>query len=214
MTQVTAICADADRRRRVRCRRAPRRQSRQGEAQDRRASSRRPATTRSAFKGEMTIPTVPDARSGRERRDRPGRRRRADASSSTSSRAGRRVRCRSPRIGWKARRLATPRGPTRTPSACSASRRSSVKRDRRAAPASCKFAVKGKNGAFDSIGAALPVHGASSRSVAAGQGGLATFTGPAPRVRATLRRQGHAQLQVRRRCSRRIGGGSPARARH
>jgi hypothetical protein len=47
-----------------------------------------------------------------------------------------------------------------------------------AAPNRIKFTVKGKNGDFASAGATLPVHGAIVLG-SAGQGGLATFTGPA-----------------------------------
>jgi hypothetical protein len=46
-------------------------------------------------------------------------------------------------------------------------------------PGLVKFAVKGKNGAFDTSGAALPVKAVFALGEA-GQGGLATFTGPAP----------------------------------
>jgi hypothetical protein len=46
-------------------------------------------------------------------------------------------------------------------------------------PGLVKFSVKGKHGAFDTAGAALPVKGVFTLG-AAGQGGLATFPGPKP----------------------------------
>jgi len=46
-------------------------------------------------------------------------------------------------------------------------------------PGLVKFTVKGKHGAFDTSGAALPVQGVFALG-AAGQGGLASYPGPAP----------------------------------
>ena len=46
-------------------------------------------------------------------------------------------------------------------------------------PGFVKFSVKGKHGAFDTTGAALPVQGVLALG-AGGQGGLATFPGPKP----------------------------------
>jgi hypothetical protein len=80
------------------------------------------------------------------------------------------------RVGWKARGT--------TPSWTYKNRTgllgiTSIKLKRTAAaPNLVKFAVKGKNGDFSSIGAALPVQGVVVLGPA-GQGGLMTFTGPA-----------------------------------
>jgi hypothetical protein len=48
-----------------------------------------------------------------------------------------------------------------------------------AVPGLVKFTVKGKRGAWDTTGAALPLHGVFALG-AAGQGGLASFPGPSP----------------------------------
>jgi hypothetical protein len=80
------------------------------------------------------------------------------------------------RVGWKARGT--------TPSWTYKNRDgllgiTSIKLKRTAAaPGVVKFAVKGKNGDFSSIGAALPVRGVLVLGPAS-QGGLLTFTGPA-----------------------------------
>ena len=128
------------------------------------------------FKGEMTIPTAPAIDPRRERRTR----------SLVDDANGRAIvdvvlaggaYVPSTRIGWTVNGSQTA---WNWKSINGEAGITGVKvRTKPSVPGLVKFTVKGKHGAFDTTGAALPVQGVFTLG-AAGQGGLATFPGPKP----------------------------------
>jgi hypothetical protein len=132
-----------------------------------------PGDDRLTFKGEMTIPTTPtldpvangaivmlDAADGRVIVD-------VDVPGGAYDPVT--------RVGWQARGTA-PSWRYKNPVGLLGITSITLKRTA-SAPNRIKFSVKSKNGDFAAAGASLPVHGALVLGPA-GQGGLATFTGP------------------------------------